>query len=221
MERVPRSAQLSCAPSGNDNLRQPFSRREGARGVGDAFVVPRRKTMRAKRIALATLGVTAALLCTAAYAQDSKYQDRAANDAAMPMQQTSQARPATSAMRQKQAATATSRRTAAAATPAPSASMGAPPTEAPKYRTGPSLNDNGMVTVQAQNQGQAQPNSPGFRSGGSIGGGYYNSAAGWGTGPTTAAMESRDNAGCQIRFRSFDPASRTFLGFDGVRHPCP
>ncbi|MGZ5866799.1 MAG: BA14K family protein [Xanthobacteraceae bacterium] len=23
------------------------------------------------------------------------------------------------------------------------------------------------------------------------------------------------------RYRSYDPASQTFLGFDGLRHPCP
>jgi hypothetical protein len=26
---------------------------------------------------------------------------------------------------------------------------------------------------------------------------------------------------CQQRFRSYDPGSGTYLGFDGVRHPCP
>jgi hypothetical protein len=26
---------------------------------------------------------------------------------------------------------------------------------------------------------------------------------------------------CQQRFRSYDPASGTYLGVDGVRHPCP
>jgi hypothetical protein len=26
---------------------------------------------------------------------------------------------------------------------------------------------------------------------------------------------------CQQRFRSYDPASGTYLGFDGMRHPCP
>jgi hypothetical protein len=28
-------------------------------------------------------------------------------------------------------------------------------------------------------------------------------------------------ADCQQRFRSYDPASGTYLGFDGMRHPCP
>ena len=26
---------------------------------------------------------------------------------------------------------------------------------------------------------------------------------------------------CSQRYRSYDPASGTFLGYDGVRHPCP
>lgn len=26
---------------------------------------------------------------------------------------------------------------------------------------------------------------------------------------------------CQTRFRSFDPATGTYMGFDGIRHPCP
>jgi BA14K-like protein len=26
---------------------------------------------------------------------------------------------------------------------------------------------------------------------------------------------------CAARFRSYDPASGTYLGFDGMRHPCP
>jgi BA14K-like protein len=26
---------------------------------------------------------------------------------------------------------------------------------------------------------------------------------------------------CEQRFRSYDPASGTYLGFDGRRHPCP
>jgi hypothetical protein len=28
-------------------------------------------------------------------------------------------------------------------------------------------------------------------------------------------------ADCAARFRSYDPASGTYLGFDGRRHPCP
>jgi hypothetical protein len=28
-------------------------------------------------------------------------------------------------------------------------------------------------------------------------------------------------ASCEARFRSYDPASGTYLGFDRLRHPCP
>jgi hypothetical protein len=30
-----------------------------------------------------------------------------------------------------------------------------------------------------------------------------------------------EDAYCQSRYRSYDPASGTFLGYDGQRHPCP
>ena len=30
-----------------------------------------------------------------------------------------------------------------------------------------------------------------------------------------------DDAYCSRRYRSYDPASGTYLGYDGYRHPCP
>lgn len=42
------------------------------------------------------------------------------------------------------------------------------------------------------------------------GGPIYNYAPGYGAGP----------AACAARFRSYDPATGTFLGLDGARHPC-
>ena len=35
--------------------------------------------------------------------------------------------------------------------------------------------------------------------------------------------QAADNAVayCAQRFRSYDPASGTYLGYDGMRHPCP
>ena len=30
-----------------------------------------------------------------------------------------------------------------------------------------------------------------------------------------------DDGYCAQRYRSYDPASGTYLGYDGVRHPCP
>jgi hypothetical protein len=38
----------------------------------------------------------------------------------------------------------------------------------------------------------------------------------YGGGPPPDAV-----AYCQQRFRSYDPVSGTYLGFDGLRHPCP
>jgi hypothetical protein len=41
--------------------------------------------------------------------------------------------------------------------------------------------------------------------------GYYAAAPGGG----------RDDAYCSQRFKSYDPSSGTYLGYDGKRHPCP
>jgi hypothetical protein len=44
--------------------------------------------------------------------------------------------------------------------------------------------------------------------------GYYDDAA--------PVYGSDDSDGyCAARFRSYDPASGTYLGYDGLRHPCP
>jgi hypothetical protein len=41
-------------------------------------------------------------------------------------------------------------------------------------------------------------------------------------GPPAGAPTAGDPvAYCMQRYRSFDPASGTYLGFDGLRHPCP
>jgi hypothetical protein len=36
-----------------------------------------------------------------------------------------------------------------------------------------------------------------------------------------AAPVANDEAYCEQRFRSYDPASGTYLGYDGLRHQCP
>ena len=36
-----------------------------------------------------------------------------------------------------------------------------------------------------------------------------------------AAARNDAVAYCMRRFRSYDPASGTYLGYDGLRHPCP
>jgi hypothetical protein len=62
---------------------------------------------------------------------------------------------------------------------------------------------------------------------------YGYSAPAWGFGESTngyAAPEwngtygyaaPRDQAWCESHYRSYNPASGTFLGYDGLRHPCP
>jgi BA14K-like protein len=37
----------------------------------------------------------------------------------------------------------------------------------------------------------------------------------------TVVQGGDDSASCAQRFRSYDPASGTYLGYDGQRHPCP
>ena len=44
--------------------------------------------------------------------------------------------------------------------------------------------------------------------------GYYGT-------PDYASSGGRDGAYCASRYRSYDPASGTYLGYDGVRHSCP
>jgi hypothetical protein len=42
----------------------------------------------------------------------------------------------------------------------------------------------------------------------------------FGSNPYAATDNSADDASCAQRYRSYDPASGTFLGRDGRRHPC-
>jgi hypothetical protein len=42
-----------------------------------------------------------------------------------------------------------------------------------------------------------------------------------GYGAYAEAPVANDEAYCEQRFRSYDPASGTYLGYDGLRHPCP
>jgi hypothetical protein len=44
---------------------------------------------------------------------------------------------------------------------------------------------------------------------------YYYPAPAYGPGPGDPV------AYCMQRFRSYDPSSGTYLGYDGLRHPCP
>jgi BA14K-like protein len=46
--------------------------------------------------------------------------------------------------------------------------------------------------------------------------GYYAAPGGY-----VAPAPDRDVGYCVQRYRSYDPASGTYLGYDGLRHPCP
>jgi hypothetical protein len=65
----------------------------------------------------------------------------------------------------------------------------------------------------------------GYAPGYGYGPGYgYNSGYsdyGYAPGGYVEAAPGGDVAYCQQRFRSYDPASGTYLGFDGYRHSCP
>jgi hypothetical protein len=47
---------------------------------------------------------------------------------------------------------------------------------------------------------------------------YYPPAA---YGPGYYPAPSSDAPYCASRYRSYDPATGTYLGYDGLRHPCP
>lgn len=47
---------------------------------------------------------------------------------------------------------------------------------------------------------------------------YYPPAA---YGPGYYPVPGGDASYCASRYRSYDPATGTYLGYDGVRHPCP
>ena len=51
----------------------------------------------------------------------------------------------------------------------------------------------------------------------------YDYGPGYYGGPTAAVgdAEVADDGYCAQRYRSYDPGSGTYLGYDGLRHPCP
>jgi BA14K-like protein len=48
--------------------------------------------------------------------------------------------------------------------------------------------------------------------------GYYDDYA---YGDDYVAASPGGDSSCQSRFRSYDPSTGTYLGYDGLRHPCP
>lgn len=73
--------------------------------------------------------------------------------------------------------------------------------------------------------GPAAAGIAGFATGAIIGGAlasqpnYY--GGGYGPAPAYGGADPNAVAYCQQRFKSYDPASGTYLGYDGVRHSCP
>ena len=59
----------------------------------------------------------------------------------------------------------------------------------------------------------------GYDPGAAIAGGIIGLAAGAMLGG--ALMPSSSARWCEAHYRSYDPGSRSFLGNDGMRHPCP
>jgi len=52
--------------------------------------------------------------------------------------------------------------------------------------------------------------------------GYYDYGPGYyGPAPAYGPPPGDEVAYCMNRFKSYDPASGTYLGYDGYRHPCP
>jgi hypothetical protein len=108
------------------------------------------------------------------------------------------------------------------------AKTGQPGAAAPgasNYPTGRSANDGGFVT-QPQNQAAPERQFAWEGNNAAYGGQYrtgqyYNYSPNWGFGAPAQPIAPNDVTDCQARFRSFDPASGTYLGFDGARHSCP
>jgi hypothetical protein len=74
--------------------------------------------------------------------------------------------------------------------------------------------DRGYAYGPGSGYGYAQ--APGYAYGPGSDDGYSP-----GPGYATGYGGGSDVAYCQQRFRSFDPASGTYMGYDGLRHPCP
>ncbi|MGO4524471.1 BA14K family protein [Microvirga sp. 2MCAF35] len=67
--------------------------------------------------------------------------------------------------------------------------------------------------------GSAAAGAIGLATGAIIGGAIAQSQAQ--AAPTYVAPGASAAGYCAQRFKSYDPASGTYLGYDGLRHPCP
>jgi hypothetical protein len=97
---------------------------------------------------------------------------------------------------------------------------------ASNYPTGRSANDGGFVTTPSESQAAPERQFAWEGNNAAYGGQYragqyYNYSPNWSFGAPAQPIAQNNSADCQARFRSFDPASGTYLGFDGARHSCP
>jgi hypothetical protein len=60
----------------------------------------------------------------------------------------------------------------------------------------------------------------GYNVSGYNNGGYYDYYPGYAYAPPVAAG-GNDAGWCQARYHSYNPATGTFTGYDGLQHPCP
>jgi hypothetical protein len=51
--------------------------------------------------------------------------------------------------------------------------------------------------------------------------GYDNGYSSYDGDPGYVVSNGADPSSCAQRYQSYDPASGTYLGYDGLRHPCP
>jgi hypothetical protein len=102
---------------------------------------------------------------------------------------------------------------AAAILAALTAQASAQPSQPPPGATGQNGYYNGWNTYYDNDRGYYR--GPGGGPNGGYGNGYYRQET-VGAGPGGSG-----DSYCASRFRSFDPASGTYLGRDGRRHPCP
>ncbi len=60
----------------------------------------------------------------------------------------------------------------------------------------------------------------GYNVSGYNNGGYYDYYPGYASAPPVA-VGGNDAGWCQARYRSYNPATGSFTGYDGLQHPCP
>jgi len=82
-----------------------------------------------------------------------------------------------------------------------------------------------IASAPALAQDYGTPQSPGVGPNGDPRYGLYNEEPTYGLYNQAPGMAAPGDQGavadCAARFRSYDPATGTFLGYDGQRHPCP